>query len=100
MNADELAERLNEAVNESRQYHTCMALHASRDGLSVDLLLDTGSNSYSEWIPGEGGDICLYRDRQTNKVVGCHLPLYNERLMVHYDGPIRINAGFRRYECE
>lgn len=94
-----LAEAIASAAEHANEYETCMGLYVSEDGKSVELLLDTARDYWGEWIPGEGGDICLYRDRETNKVMGVHLPLYNERLCVHYRGPIRI-AGFRRSDSE
>lgn len=59
-----------------------MTLHINEPSSSVELFLDTKVNYYGEWIKGEGGDICLYRDMETNKVVGCHLPLYQKELHV------------------
>ena len=44
--------------------------------------MNTKTNHYGDWIKGEGADICLYRDMETNKVVGCHLPLYQKNLIV------------------
>ena len=58
-----------------------------KHGKSVELILDTTKDYYGDWIPGEGGDICLFRDRETKKVVGCHLPLYQEELLVLEDKP-------------
>jgi len=51
-------------------------------GHSVELMLDTERSYYGEWIRGEGGDICLYRDRETDKVIGCCLPMYQKELRV------------------
>lgn len=89
-------ESLEDLIAEVEKYDTCMAISISNEGKSVDLILDTARSYYGEWITGEGGDICLYRDNKTNKVVGCHLPLMCNRLAVHHDGPIRINAGFKK----
>lgn len=97
MSRKSLAEFLKEAAEEGEKYEKCMSLSVSEQGDSVELVLDTGSGQYyGDWIEGEGGDICLLRDCETNKVIGCHLPLYNKKLAVFYEGPIRINAGFRK----
>ena len=89
---------LDRAIAESAKYQSCMSLHVQEDGQRVTLLLDTSLDTYHEWIPGEGADIGLIRDRETKKTVGIDLPLLNHRLCVHHDGPIRINAGFRKEE--
>lgn len=52
-----------------------MSLHIDEKNNSVELILDTKISYYGEWIKGEGGDICLYRDQETKKVIGCYLPL-------------------------
>lgn len=59
-----------------------ISLHIDEDSSSVELILDTKSNCYSEWIKGEGADICLYREFDTERVVGCRLPLYQTNLIV------------------
>ena len=86
-------------LKESEKYSPCMSLIVDDDGHSVELLLDTHASTYSEWIPGEGGDICLIRDQETKRVVGCHLPLMNRKLCVSHSGPIRINSGFLKEDC-
>lgn len=78
-------------IEESKKYKPCMSLSVDKESSSVELMLDTTSNYIGEWIPDEGGDICLYRDRDTNKVVGVFLPLLNPLLVVNYDGPLKIN---------
>lgn len=60
------------------------------DGNGVELILDTSVPFYGEWIKGEGGDICLYRSRETDKVVGCYLPLMQKRLRVCTIGEIEF----------
>lgn len=90
---------IEEAIEESRNYQTCMSLHVCRESKSVTLNLDTACDYYTEWIKGEGSDIGLFRDRETNKVIGVRLPLYNERLGVDYDGPMRINTGFLKADA-
>lgn len=60
------------------------AVMVNEPGGSIELLLDTRSDYYSEWIPGEGADICLFRDMETHKVVGCDLPLYHKELRISY----------------
>jgi hypothetical protein len=86
---------LQRATEASEKYERCMSLSVSQDGRSVELVLDTSSSYYSEWIKGEDGDICLLRDRGTGRVVGCHLPLYDSKLCIHHEGPIRINRSPR-----
>ena len=61
-----------------------MSLLIDRDGGSVELILDTSIPTYGEWIKGEGGDICLYRDQETHKVMGACLPLYQSHLTVDW----------------
>lgn len=94
MTTDTLAEFLKAAAVEMEKYDTCMSLTVSQDGLSVELCLDTSVHTYGEWIEGEGGDICLLRCMDTNKVMGCHLPLMDRKLSVFHDGPLKINEGF------
>jgi hypothetical protein len=61
------------------------SLHVSAAGNCIDLSLDTSQSVYSEWIPGEGGDIGLKRIRETNRVNGADLPLYAKTLVVSGD---------------
>ena len=96
--ADDFDKTIEASIAEAAKYETCMGLNVNEDGKSVELILDTGVSTYAEWIPGEGGDICLIRCRETKKVMGVHLPLYKRNLCVHHQGPIRINAGFRKDE--
>ncbi len=84
-NAD-FAEWLKEIAATAKDRPPTMALFISEEGQSVSLILDSSKAYYGEWIKGEGGDICLYRDRETKKVVGCHLPLYQRRLAVDCGG--------------
>lgn len=86
---------IDEILSEGDQYEPCMGLFVNKHGKSVELVLDTSVSTYGEWIPGEGGDICLLRCMDTKKVIGVHLPLMRDNLVVFYDGPIRINTGFR-----
>ena len=80
------------------EYESCMSLSVSEDGDDVELCLNTSVATYSEWIKGEGGDIGLLRSMDTHRVMGVRLPLYRNNLVVHHEGPIRINAGFRKGE--
>lgn len=101
MSRESLGEMLKEAMAEAARYENCMSLSVdSEHGHAVELHLDTSRSTYGEWIPGEGGDICLIRDRETDKVVGVRLPLMNNRLVVsHDDGvQVRINEGFLKEE--
>lgn len=91
-----LAEYLEAHAADADQYETCMSLSVSEHGKSVDLRLGVDEPDYGVWIPGEGGDICLYRSNVTGKVIGAHLPFYNPKLAVFHDGPLRINEGFRK----
>lgn len=61
----------------------CMAIYIDEENGTIDLVLDTSRPVYGEWIKGEGGDICLYRDRESKKVMGCHLPLYQTKLIIN-----------------
>ena len=94
-----LADYLASKKDEIRQNDFCMALIVNDTGQSVELYLDTSIDTYSEHIEGEGGDIGLMRCMKTNKVVGCRLPLMNGKLAVRHDGPIRINAAFRKSDA-
>lgn len=58
------------------------SVFVNREGRALDINLDTSKDDYNEWIPGEGGDIGLDRDRDTNKVNGARLPLYAKTLIV------------------
>lgn len=59
-----------------------MSLFIDKKNKFVELLLDTDLSTIAEWIPGEGGDISLIRCRETNRVVGVHLPLIQGELKV------------------
>jgi len=89
-----VADDLMSLANEAKRYDNCMALVVHREGRAVELMLDTHSHYNGEWIPGEGADICLYRDIDTGKVMGVRLPLYCDRLSVWHDGELRVNDGF------
>ena len=64
----------------------------------VELILDTSLSQYCEWIKGEGADISLIRDRETNKVIGVNLPLYNTNFSIfHTEGiKVKLNEGFEK----
>jgi hypothetical protein len=76
----------------------------SKDGNALEVTLTNETSCYGDWIKGEGGDICLYRDQATNKVVGAHLPFYAKTLNIGLEyGCITIdvesgNFTFERYE--
>lgn len=97
-NRETLDEALKRLEESAKQYETCMSLHVNERGQSVSLFLDTSVSFYLEHIPGEGADIGIYRCHETNQAVGVTLPLMNERLCVHYEGPMRVNAGFRKID--
>ncbi len=89
---------LAEFLKMPMEYETCMSLSVNQHSHSVSLYLDTGISTYGEWIKGEGGDICLIRCQETKRVIGCHLPLMKNNLVVSHEGPIRINCGFKKTE--
>jgi len=59
-----------------------MSLLIDEQSDSVELLLDTKRDFYDDWFEGGDRHICLYRDRETKRVVGCCLPLYQRELRV------------------
>ena len=67
----------------ARDATPCMALYVDEESKSVELLLDSTSNYTAEHIPGEDGDICLYRDSDTGRIVGALFPLKQSRLVVN-----------------
>jgi hypothetical protein len=50
-------------------------LYVCESSQAVELRTHPTVANYAEWIDGEGADICLYREQETKKVVGCRLPL-------------------------
>lgn len=58
----------------------------AKDGKDIEIILDCESNYYGEWIKGEGADICLYRDRETHRVVGACLPCYAKSASIWTSG--------------
>lgn len=95
-NQPTLADALLMLGREADKYEPSMSLYVSDDGKFVELCIDPTVSTYADWIPGEGGDICLTRCRETKRVVGCCLPLLNRKLSVWHDGPLRINEGFKK----
>lgn len=79
---DDFARTLLEMASAAKDRPPVMSLFVDEESKSVELILDTHRQYYGEWIKGEGGDICLYRDMETHKVVGCFLPLYQRELRV------------------
>ena len=79
---DDFARVLLEGCEEAAKVPPCASLLINEPGGSIELLIDTKADYYSEWIKGEGADICLYRERDTEKVVGVHLPLRHAKLMI------------------
>ena len=94
--SDSLAELLKTAAAEAANYDPCMSLYVNQDGRTVQLLLESARNFIAEWIPGERGDVALLREHETGKIIGVVLPLYNAKLSVFHDGPLKINDGFLR----
>ena len=77
-------EEFEKLIAEAAAKPPMMVLDVDEQSSSVELILDTKVRTYGEWIKGEGADICLYRDVETKKVVGCRLPLYQKKLMVFH----------------
>lgn len=94
--AENFATAIKQADEESKQHEPCMSLQVCEEGQTVELYLDTSANTYSEWIPAEGGDIGLMRDQESKRVMGVRLPLYCNNLAVFHEGPLRINAWFKK----
>ena len=76
---------VDDRIGNAKDVEPCMSLYISDDGKSVELVLDTSKHSYLKWIDGEGGDIGLLLDRETHRVIGVHLPLYQRKLIVDGD---------------
>lgn len=81
---------------QSKKYRPCATLFIDEDSTSVELMVDNSKSTYGEWIKGEGADICLIRENETNKVVGVRLPLYDTNFSVCFtDGiNVKLNEGF------
>jgi hypothetical protein len=78
--------KLNELQEEAGlDLPPCTAITVCKKAHAIDIMLDNTVSYYSEWIPGEGGDIVLYRDEKTKKVVGARLPLYNDAISFMVD---------------
>jgi hypothetical protein len=60
-------------------------IHAG-PGNSIEVFLQPNVSDYCEWIPGEGADIGLYRDQETNRVVGVRLPFYAKSACIWHSG--------------
>ena len=86
------------AAEKAKDSVPCMFVRV--DEFGVDIILDTSITFNGEWIPGEGGDICLYRDRTNNNVVGAYLPLLQNRITVWTDMPLKINEGWSNEDCQ
>lgn len=84
MNLDDFAESLKESAKAIGDVPPCTSLWVDFDGDCVELLMDTKANTFSEWIPGEGGDIGLIRDIVTARVVGIRLPLIHKPLKIGF----------------
>lgn len=83
---DTLEEALKRLAKESGNKPPCTVIGIHRTGRAVEVMLDNKADYYSEHIPGEGADIGLYRDRETNKVVGVRLPLTIGRVVFWDEG--------------
>lgn len=87
MENQELADFIDSAIEESRKRTEHLAkpiasVCFSKEGYSLEVTLDNTKSYYGDWIKGEGGDISLYRDQETDKVVGAHLPCYAKTLVI------------------
>jgi hypothetical protein len=78
----ELTKKLKAAFERAKAVPSCTSILIDKDSDTLDIVLDTKASIVGEWMPGEGADICLYRDRETGRVVGCHLPLYHKKVKV------------------
>ena len=77
---EEFAELLKTGMAEAASVPPCTSLLMDEQGGAVELLTDTKAIYYGEWIKGEGADICLYRERETGRIVGCRLPMHHTEL--------------------
>jgi hypothetical protein len=91
---------IEKLLAEAGKYRPCASLYIDEEAHRVSLYLDTSKNTYSEWIKGEGSDISLIRDNETNKVVGVNLPLYLTNFSIGFtDGiQVKLNEGFLKNE--
>lgn len=85
-------EAILKAASEAALKPPCGSIYIHSDGKSMDVTLNTHANYYGEWIKGEGGDICLYRDQETKKVVGAHLPFYLDEIIVGAEDGIKLTV--------
>lgn len=95
-NSPEFAEFLKKSIEHAATVPPMGTVYVHRDGNAIDVCLDTKANYYGEWIAGEGADICLYRDRDTKKIVGAHLPFYMDTIAVDVQDGIKLIA--RRHD--
>jgi hypothetical protein len=95
-------DELEDLLKKAAKYKPCAGLYINEDAHRVSLYLDTSKNTYSEWIKGEGSDISLIRDRETNKVVGVNLPLYLTNFSIGFtDGiQVKLNEGFLKDDTQ
>src|SRR5687768_14515186 len=87
MDQDALAKFLLESMAEAERKTAHLpkpiaGIYVSREGQSVEVCLDTSKRTYSEWVEGEGADIGLLRDADTERLAGAHLPLYAKTLII------------------
>ena len=78
--ASELHEFLQESLARCQEVPPLTSVLVHRASGTIEILLDTKANVYSEWIKGEGADIHLLRDMETHKVMGCRLPLIHSEV--------------------
>lgn len=90
---DDFQSAIAELIAAAQDYEPCISVMT--DDRAIEVIIDTSINYYGEHIVGEGFNMCLYREQETNKVVGCRIPLRdNTKLAIFHDGPIKVNDGF------
>jgi len=85
-----LEQELETLLEESRKATEHLAkpiasIDVSKGGRAIEVFIDTQRDYYGDWIEGEGADICLHRERETERVVGARLPCYAKTLMIGGD---------------
>jgi hypothetical protein len=108
----EFRKLIEDIIEKSKKYQTCMSLDVNEEGGYVTLNLDSKYGTYLDPLEdegakqglsnsqSEGADIGLLRDMNTDKVVGIRLPLLNKRLSIWHKGELKVNAGFLKEEKE
>jgi hypothetical protein len=74
---------LNKAIAASADKEPACTVYVCIDSNAIEIITDPTAASHGEHIKGEGADICLYRDIDTGKVVGCRLAMYQKKVAFH-----------------